>query len=150
MPNKDQGFILTIFGGVAFAWLIAILVFSMGAMGGAAEVDTFATTAPAAGKKFDTLKSALAVTSVTNNALVVVMSGENCSWCVKQIKEIENAKKLEFDWVVIKAKNAPKGWRDGNAIPQLRFITTVEGARVGVTYRGYKAVTKINNIITGN
>jgi len=123
------------------AWLFATLVFATGNLG-AQEVDSVTQ-----GRKFTSLKTALAVTSVTNRPLVVVISGDHCSWCVKQKKEIESKKDLIFDWVVVKYKDVPKMYIKGKGIPQLHIITTVDKKRVGKTHVGYKSVVKINKLI---
>lgn len=110
-------------------------------------------------KKYEDVDKAIKETSENKRPLVIVISGDFCSWCTKQKQEIESKKDPMFDYCFVDYRHPIcKKIKQKGGIPQLHIITETdkiirkEGRilarpRLGYTTVGYKPVSEIKKMI---
>ncbi len=95
-------------------------------------------------EEFKNLDKALKHHKSTGRPLVVVLSGDWCSWCVKQKQELQSSKPKDFDWVVVDHNKAPQYKIKGKGIPQLSILKKGKHK----TYVGYRKTADIRKLIS--
>jgi len=102
---------------------------------------------------------AISETNKNRRPLVIVVTGDFCSWCTKQKRELESKQDPMFDYVYVDTLTASKlKIRVPGGIPQLHIITetdrsirkegrTLVNPRLGETTVGYKSVEAIKKKI---
>ena len=120
-------------------WIIIIIafLFTVGLM----------NSGLALGEQFKTIKDGVEDSLKNTKTLVIVLSGKNCSWCVKQKFELKGV--TDFNYVVVNHRDHPNLMKNNSSsIPQLIIIThTSSGKWIHKSYVGYKNKQEIRKRI---